>query len=203
MILFFDTETSGLPDRGRPLDDPRQPWIMQLAMILTEMDGTERASLNVIVQPGCGAILSPEALAVHGITAELAVRCGISSAAAVSLWERYAGMARTLVAHNIGFDMTLMQIAAARSPSRRDPPLAECLGSRLQFCTMKAATPVVALPPTAKMVAAGMNRPKPPKLAECVRHFFGEDLIGAHDALADVRACARVFFHLQSLEQAA
>ena len=35
-----------------------------------------------------------------------------------------------------------------------------------------------------------------PKLEECVRHFFGETLVGAHDALTDVRATARVFYHL-------
>jgi hypothetical protein len=40
-------------------------------------------------------------------------------------------------------------------------------------------------------------------LAECVKHFFGEDLAGAHDALVDVRACARVFFRLRDLQKKA
>lgn len=53
------------------------------------------------------------------------------------------------------------------------------------------------------MLAAGFTKPKPPKLEECIRHFFDEALEGAHDALVDVRACARVHRHLISLETAA
>jgi DNA polymerase-3 subunit epsilon len=46
------------------------------------------------------------------------------------------------------------------------------------------------------MLAAGFNKPKPPKLSECIQFFFNEELVGAHDALVDVRACVRVFRHL-------
>lgn len=56
------------------------------------------------------------------------------------------------------------------------------------------------LPPTERMRAAGFNKPKPPKLEECIRHFFNEDLDGAHDAMIDVAACRRVYFHLKTLE---
>jgi DNA polymerase-3 subunit epsilon len=50
------------------------------------------------------------------------------------------------------------------------------------------------------MLAAGFTRAKQAKLSECITHFFNEDLTGAHDALVDVRACARVFFHLKNME---
>lgn len=43
MILFFDTETTGLPDRYTPLNSDRQPHCVQLAALLMEDDGTERA----------------------------------------------------------------------------------------------------------------------------------------------------------------
>jgi DNA polymerase III subunit epsilon len=36
-----------------------------------------------------------------------------------------------------------------------------------------------------------------PKLHEAHRHCFGKEFEDAHDALADVRACAKVFFWLQ------
>jgi len=49
------------------------------------------------------------------------------------------------------------------------------------------------------MLAAGFTKPKPPKLEECIRHFFNEELDGAHDAMVDVRACRRVYFHLQTM----
>ena len=62
--------------------------------------------------------------------------------------------------------------------------------------------PIINFPPTEKMKAVGFDKPKPPKLEECIRHFFNEDFAGAHDAMADVTACRRVFLHLKSLEVA-
>ena len=58
---------------------------------------------------------------------------------------------------------------------------------------------VVNLPPTEKMRAAGFDKPKPPKLEECIRHFFNEELGGAHDAMIDLDACRRVYIHLASV----
>ena len=39
-----------------------------------------------------------------------------------------------------------------------------------------------------------------PKLTEAFRHFIGKDMEGAHDALADVRGCAAVFFAFEKME---
>ena len=71
------------------------------------------------------------------------------------------------------------------------------------FCTMEAAAPIVNLPPTERMLAAGFNKPKAPKLEEAIRFFFDESLDGAHDAMVDVIACRRIYFHLKNLEKAA
>ena len=113
---------------------------------------------------------------------------------AVRAFADLLGVADTLVAHNIQFDADVLDIAYLRLRGR---PKSEP-GTR--FCTMEAAAPIVNLPPTERMIATGFNKPKAPKLEECIKHFFGETLDGAHDALVDVRACARVYFHLQSLK---
>lgn len=67
---------------------------------------------------------------------------------------------------------------------------------------LELVTPIVNLPPTQKMINAGFNKPKPPKLIEAYRHFFGdadaeEFSAKAHGALADARATARLYFHLK------
>ena len=64
----------------------------------------------------------------------------------------------------------------------------------------EAAKQIVNLPPTRKMLDWGFNGPKPPKLEECMKHFFGEEFPGAHDAMVDTRACARVYWRLQQKE---
>jgi DNA polymerase-3 subunit epsilon len=205
MRLFFDVETTGLPERNLPPNDPRQPHLVQLACLLCEDDGTERASVSLIVRPPVP--IPDEVAAIHGITNGIAAAAGVPPAAAFGIWSNLARRAGTLVAHNIAFDEAIMLTAWCRqhvgSAEAAADDWARMHGDRERFCTMKAATSIVNLPPTPKMLAAGMRRPKPPKLEECVRHFFGEDLAGAHDALVDVRACARVYHHIKSLERAA
>lgn len=201
MILFFDTETTGLPEFVRPFGDERQPHLVQIACLLTDDDGTERASVNLIVAPGVP--IPDGASRVHGITDLIADRCGVPSSTALAMWNKLAERADIIVAHNIKFDIALMQIAWARHFGADGPTFEQRHGKRLRFCTMDAAAPIVNLPPTARMLAAGYNKPKAPRLEEAVSHFFGETLEGAHDALVDVRACARIYFHMKSMENVA
>lgn len=198
MILFFDTETTGFFQDRLPVDDPSQPYIVQLAAQLCAEDGEIIAGFSLIIDPGIGEISIPaKAAEVHGITNEKAVQFGVSAECALSLFTHLYQRADIVCAHNIKFDKGVIEAAIARHYGRV-MPLRKTL-----FCTMEAASPVVNLPPTERMLAAGMTKPKPPKLEECIRHFFGEDLDGAHDAMVDVEACRRVYFHLKTLEVAA
>lgn len=194
MILAFDTETTGLPREDLPLEDPAQPHLVQLAALLIEDDGTERASINLLIQPD-GWSIPDDVAVIHGITNEIAARCGVSEAFALAAWDRLCRRCDLLVAHQIEFDWTLVRIANARTGACKRDLDAE---APWMFCTMQAASGIVNLPPTSKMLWAGYDKPKAPKLAECYQFFFNETLGGAHDALVDVRACARVYFHLKA-----
>lgn len=190
-ILFFDTETTGLPDKRAAVGASHQPHIVQLAAILTDDDGTERASINIIVNPGVP--IPKGASDVHGISDEMAKAFGIAPKRAAIAFKGLLLRATKLVAHNITFDQFLVETLCSRTGVEIEFPK-QC------FCTMEAATPVLNLPPTDRMKTAGFNKPKPPKLAEAYQHFFGRALEGAHDALVDVRACRDVFFALKLLE---
>lgn len=196
MILFFDTETTGFFQDRLPVDHPDQPYIVQLAAELTGDDGEPIAGFSFIVDPGIssGVVIPARASDVHGITNERAVQFGVSAEFALGAFTHLYQRADIVCAHNIKFDRGVMEAAIARHYSRT-MPLRKTL-----FCTMEAASPVVNLPPTERMLAAGFTKPKPPKLEECIKHFFDEELDGAHDALIDVRACRRVYFHLKTLE---
>jgi DNA polymerase-3 subunit epsilon len=52
---------------------------------------------------------------------------------------------------------------------------------------------------TEKQIKAGFTGFKSPNLTECMRHYFQEDLPGAHDALVDARASGRIYWHLKGL----
>jgi DNA polymerase-3 subunit epsilon len=194
-ILFFDTETTGLHNPNLPPADPEQPYLVQLAAQLCSSAGAVISEFSVIVRQN---VEIPESAAkVHGITTERAHLYGINVRSALSLFVHFYSRARLLVAHNIAFDINILETELARYNGQPRPI------SKERFCTMNAAAPIVNLPPTARMLAAGFNKPKAPKLEECIQYFFGEKLEGAHDAMNDVRACARVYFHLQSLAKAA
>lgn len=198
LTLAFDTETTGLPLWHEPSDHPGQPHLVQFAGLVLDADGNEIDKLSTLVKPGPGAVMAPEALAAHGISLERAMDEG-AAAIDVLIWFRaIAARAARLVGHNVQFDVRIMRIAAARATGVKWQPACP------QFCTLKRSQDIVGLPPTQKMMAAGRFGPKPPNLGECYRYFFGEELAGAHDALVDVRASARIFLHLtQKLGMAA
>ena len=110
---------------------------------------------------------------------------------AIAAFSYFYHHADLICAHNVAFDRSIMEVAIARYSGRTK------VLTKPSYCTMKEATPILNLPPTEKMVKAGFNKPKPPKLEECMRYFFGEDLHDAHDAMADVIACRRLYFILK------
>lgn len=192
MLLFYDTETTGFINEGKPVDHPSQPYLVQLAALLVRPDGRVIAGMSLIVDNGVE--IPAAAAAVHGITTEAAASLGVSPATALSAFAHFYQRADLCVAHNMRFDKKVMEAAIARS-YRRVKPL-----DKPSFCTMEAATPIINLPPTDRMKKAGFNKPKPPKLSECIKYFFDEALEGAHDALIDVAACKRVYFKIREIE---
>lgn len=193
MILFFDTETTGLVLSGKPATAPGQPHLVQLAAILTTLGGKELASINLIVKPD-GYKIPTQASDVHGITTELAEAVGIPLRVAVACFTNLRSRASMAVAHNIDFDALVMDIALARCKA----PSASPWPNR-KVCTIKESTGIVKIPPTEAMKKAGRgNQFKYPNLRELHEFLFKEGFEGAHDALADVRACMRCFFELRS-----
>lgn len=195
MILFYDTETTGLPDYRSPSEAEHQPHIVQFAAILVDpKTKIERASIDLIIKPN-GYEIPKKVSDIHGITNEIAHTCGVGERYVTNIFLGLRERATLEVAHNISFDRRIMRIAGVRelAMSRDEVERSE---TKASFCTMKAALHIVNLPPTQRMLAAGFSGPKQPKLSECIKHFFNEDLDGAHNALVDVRACARLYFHL-------
>ena len=196
----YDTETTGLPFFNERSNDPRQPHLVQLAILLLNGDGSEARSECVIVKPD-GWIIDTANASIHGITQERAMDEGIAEDQAVDLFLAMQSRGAVRVAHNESFDRRILRIAMTRAGIERD--MIEAIEKRASYCTCNAATPLVNLPPTEKMIAAGIMRPKSASLIECMAHFFGETLPGAHDALVDARACGRLYTHLQDQGKAA
>ncbi|WP_025139043.1 3'-5' exonuclease [Achromobacter sp. DH1f] len=198
--FFYDTETTGLPRFKDPSGHPDQPHIVQLAAALVDLDSRETvASLDLIIRPD-GWIIPDEVTDVHGITTEYATAVGVPEALALSLFlQLWAGHKR--IAHNEPFDARIIRIAQHRVGELEHD--LERWKTGTAECTARLATPILKLPPTAKMVAANRRHHKTANLGEAVQYFTGKPLENAHSALADVRGCIDVYFAIQDLQREA
>lgn len=198
-ILVFDTETTGLPLFSQPSGDPAQPHIVQLAAAMVHpITRKTIASIDLIAKPD-GWEIPAEVSEIHGITTEHAQAVGVDQELIVSAFMRMWQQCGMRVAHNVSFDARIIRIALKRFGY--GDAVADEWKAGEQVCTMRLATPICNLPPTARMVAARRNGPKSPTLGEAIFHFFGEDLQDAHTALADVNACTRLYWALRDRER--
>jgi DNA polymerase-3 subunit epsilon len=195
MILFFDTETTGLADFNARARDPKQPHIVQLAAILTDDEGRAREEHNIIVKPD-GWEIPKEASDYHGITQDIALQFGLLEKQVAEIFLAMLKRAGLLVAHNLMFDKFIARIAMRRYELIADAD-DQWWKTFPIFCTMKAMTNVCKIPPTEAMRATGRNGFKNPKLQEAYQTAFGKPFEGAHDAMADIRACKELYFWLK------
>lgn len=192
--LFYDSETTGLPLFSEPSEDPRQPHIVQLGARLVDL-GTRRviSTLDVICYPD-GWTIPEEVTAVHGISTEHAKRFGVSESLALGLFLELWQSCDVRIAHNESFDARIICIAQ----HRHDDAALDAWKEGPSECTAKLSTPILKLPPTAKMKAVGRAHHKTANLAEAYRYFTGREIENAHSALADVDACMAVYFAIQA-----
>lgn len=192
-ILFFDTETTGMWQFKNRTLNPKQPNLVQLGALLTDDDGKEIAAFSALVFPESTWTMDPGAQAVHGISMNDMEQYGICLPNVINVFEDMYTAAEKVVAHNIKFDTRVMRkayhemdIPEEDHPFQEDDP-------REQICTMLTATPVCG-------IQKARGGQKWPKLEEAMQFFFNEDMNGtAHNAMADTRACARVYFKLKEL----
>lgn len=193
MIFVYDSETTSLVKQSLPLWHNEQPHLVQVGVVLLAENGTEVDSFEAIVRPE-GWAVPANAAAIHGITTERALDEGLPLELVVEMFAWHLERAQDVrVAFNLPFDSAIMTIARLRA--KRAP----FDGPARSVCAMNAATPILNLPPTDKMLTYGFRGPKRPNLKEAHLALIGEDFDGAHSALADARAAGRVFMKLRDL----
>ena len=189
-ILVLDTETTGLPDWRRPVDDPCQPRMVQVAALLADQEGRRLAQFVSLVQPDAtGWRIPVEAWRVHGISTEDCRNYGLPLDLVLRVVLKLLHRAEVLVCHNVGFDQRIVH--------------RECLSCKdvmwptglTTYCTMLQSTDVCKIP--------SPRGYKWPRLEEAVAKLLGRKLEGAHDAMVDAQACLDLYRALRKLEQPA
>jgi DNA polymerase III epsilon subunit-like protein len=184
MVLFFDTETTGIPRNYKaPVSDlANWPRLVQLAWLVADADGNEVRCVEHIIKPQ-GFVIPADAVRIHGISTEMAEQAGVDLGAALAEIASDLAAARVLVAHNMPFDEKILGAEFLRA-GQSNP-----IAVKPRMCTMQSSTDLCQLP--------GRYGFKWPSLDELHRKLFKQGVDGAHQALADVRACARCYFELR------
>ncbi|MDF1498037.1 MAG: 3'-5' exonuclease [Patescibacteria group bacterium] len=184
MYLFFDTETTGLPKKWDvPAKDLENwPRLVQIAWIYLDENGNEISSESKIIKPE-GFIIPEESSKIHGITTQIALKKGVDLKKILLKYLEMTNKSKYLVAHNMSFDEKIIEAEFIRKK------ISNSLFQPKKICTKEIATEFCQIP--------GAYGFKWPTLSELHNKLFGNDFEDAHDALVDVKACARCFFELK------
>lgn len=193
VVLAYDTETTGTHDSAE---------IAQLGMILYASDRRVLGEFKSLIKPD-GWVMPENTQAFHTkngstVSQENCERFGLSLPAILALFKNWASKADVLLAFNQKYDLARIKYSASR--------ISFDLGAVLELvkvpCAMEMSTPILKIPPTPKMIEWGRgDQFKNPSLKEAYEFFFKREFAGAHDALADVRAAAEIYFHILDMEK--
>jgi len=188
-LIFFDTETTGIPVWKEPSEGENQPHLIQIAAELTDMESREVIeSMDVIIRPD-GWEIPEETIELHGITEKIASAQGIPEKEAVQMFLDMHAKADLRVAHNKTFDERMIRIALKRyydDLDSEDIQPSDIWKTGESFCTMYGSR-------------KAMGFKKLPTLAEAYEAATGKKLDGAHNAMNDTKACRAIYFAIMNL----
>jgi len=186
MYLFFDTETTGLPQNWKaPVTDLNNwPRMIQIAWILCDDKGNRIESDDFIIKPENFEI-PKDASAIHGISTEKAIIEGVDLKQVLDKFVELIEKAEFIVAHNISFDEKILGAELLRKEVK------STFNKKRKLCTMKSSTDYCRIP--------GYYGYKWPKLSELHIKLFGEDFDEAHDASVDINATEKCFWEMKKI----
>jgi len=198
-VLFFDTETNGLPKGPRGSSNPNDwPAIVQLAWQAWEFPSSpdephKLSSVSYIIRPSPSLPWDLGSQAFHQITKERATAEGVDAAEALAAFRAALSESAALVAHNLAFDKPVLTAELLRR-GLSDLPWPKARGGE-ECCTMLLSKDFCRLP---SMYGTDY---KYPKLSELHALLFGTKTpIAFHDAANDVEATVQCFRRLVALD---
>ena len=183
-LLFFDTETTGVPKDYKAPSSAINNWprLVQLSWIKTDNNGTVLSQGDYIIKPD-GFVIPESAAAVHNITTAIALEKGQPLTEVLEKFKSEIASADLIIGHNISFDMKVVGAELIRTGGK------DILEKKKYFCTMKSTINFCAI--------RGPYGYKYPKLEELYTKLFRHKFDDAHNSNADVMATKECYFELK------
>ena len=156
--------------------------MFQLAWSCYDEKDRPAESAAYLIRPE-GFSIPPEVQRIHRISTERANAEGKPLLSVLEMFAAAVAKSETVVAHNLRFDENV--ISAEYLRQNLSPPF----GGKKRVCTMTGSVNFCRIP--------GPYGYKWPSLSELHRTLFGRTFEEAHDAGADVAACADCFLELR------
>lgn len=184
MNLFFDTETTGLPQKEHnwQTDYNHFPHIVSIAWKFGERE-------NYFILNQEGRSIPAAATKINGITNRMANESLHTFGKIIPKFLADAMQAEKVIAHNTYFDTSVIKANVLREFAP-DSPMSvlsiEALDKTKRMDTLRMAV---------KMKMGWL------KLSELYYQLFGDDGYEFHNALMDIRAVERIYNELLKLQQ--
>jgi len=188
-VFVFDTETTGFMNKKEADNLEVQPYLVQFAGILWEIDEAwnykELKRINQLVKPKIP--IPYDSSQVHHIY-DIDVKNMPDISEVMDEFLEILNSADIIVWHNIEYDEFIINTELKRLNKfwEYKPNQVICtMRNTVDFCAIKW----------------NGERFKFPKLGELYKKLFWEYFIGAHDAMVDVEATVKAFVELVKLKQ--
>ncbi len=183
-VLYFDTETTGLPRRRNALPTDFEAYdsarVVELAWQLRADERVLRSEQHLVYPEGfdIGAFVT----GIHGVSTEMAITYGEPVSDVLSSFAKAVAMCDEIVAHNLDFDQGVVLSENARL-EHPFSALSRAFDTKRLTCTMKGTKDIVKARGQTGVI-------KWPRLSELYFHCFGKEPPDQHTALGDVTAMA-------------
>lgn len=187
-IIFFDTETTGLPvDRNKSVFEYRNNWpdLVSVSWSVFINEGCLRKE-SYIIRPDRWRIPA-ESTMIHGITHEYAMDNGVPLGYVLGKFKQDIEGAYKIIAHNLDFDKNVMFNAYLW---RMGVDVRDFWDSRVEFCSMLKSKLEMKIP---SGLPKGKDPYKFPGLDALYKDTFKTDApSGAHNSSRDVDVLQKI-----------